>query len=181
MNNKIKMVHHGIANKNRQLEKMIDVLKLLDSRFTLDIYLTGSKEYISFLKVYSAGMKNVRILDPVQYLNLNEMLSKYDIGFFFNSPLTFNLRYSLPNKFFEFIQARLAIAIGPSPEMSRIVFEYRNGIVSKDFSVEHMAYELNKITVEELQIMKENSHKAAQELNFSKESNKIKSFLTFVS
>jgi hypothetical protein len=27
---------------------------------------------------------------------------------------------ALPNKFFEFIQARLAVAIWPSPEMSKI-------------------------------------------------------------
>lgn len=42
--NKIKMVYHGAANKDRKLENMIDIFKFLDQRFTLDFYLCGGDE-----------------------------------------------------------------------------------------------------------------------------------------
>ena len=42
----IKIVHHGVANKNRKIENMIKIVSQSDERFSLDLYLTGSKKYI---------------------------------------------------------------------------------------------------------------------------------------
>jgi len=168
---KIKIVHHGIANPNRKLEQMIDVVKLLDARFSFDIYLAGTQSYIDALKIYAQSMDAVRICDPVPYDELDTMLSSdYDIGFFYNDPLTFNLRHSLPNKLFEFIQARLAVAIGPSPDMSEIVSEFGCGVIAPSFSVELMAESLNKLTAEDIDVMKQNADKAARVLNYELES-----------
>ena len=50
-----------------------------------------------------------------------DTIAEYDIGLFILSPINFNYYHALPNKLFEFIQARLAIAVSPSPEMARIV------------------------------------------------------------
>ncbi|MBA3286203.1 MAG: hypothetical protein H0U27_14260 [Nitrosopumilus sp.] len=69
------------------------------------------------------------------------IISSYDIGLFLLPPVNFNYTYALPNKFFEFIQARLCIAIGPSEEMKKIVETYNIGIISEDFS----AYSLKKV------------------------------------
>jgi hypothetical protein len=60
--------------------------------------------------------------------------------------MTFNLKYILPNKFFEFIQARLAVAIGPSVEMKRLVKEWDCGIVAANFEAKSMAAEINRLT-----------------------------------
>jgi hypothetical protein len=38
-----KMVHHGLANPDRQLEQMIEVMALVDKRFSLDFYLQGNQ------------------------------------------------------------------------------------------------------------------------------------------
>ena len=169
-NNKIRLVHHGVANKNRQLEKMIDMVALLDERFTLDVYLTGSSSYIRSLCGYALKSPRVRILPPVEFENIHAMLCKYDVGLFYNEPTTFNLRHSLPNKFFEFIQARLAVAIGPSPEMSALVHRYECGIVSEKFSIGSMASALSILTSGDIDVLKRKSDLAARELNFDIES-----------
>lgn len=167
----VRIVHHGIANPNRELEKMIDVVRQLDKRFSFDMYLTGTSSYIESLKNYAQGLNNVRICDPVPYDQLDNMLSSgYDIGFFYNEPLTFNLEHSLPNKLFEFIQARLAIAIGPSPDMAEVVNGFGCGVVSKEFSIASMADELNALRAEDIDKMKIQSDKAAKVLNYEKES-----------
>ena len=75
---------------------------------------------------------------------------------------------ALPNKIFEFIQGRLALAIWPSPEMVRIVDRYQNGVYSRDFDVKQMAQILNRLTTEDIMRMKRRSHAAANELNSEK-------------
>jgi hypothetical protein len=166
----IRLVHHGVANKNRQLEKMIDVAVLLDDRFTLDLYLTGNSSYIRSLIRYAQKCPKVRIHPPVNFDSLHSMLVGYDVGFYFLIPSGFNVTYNLPNKLFEFIQARLAVAIGPSPDMSAIVRQYECGVVSERFSVESMAITLNALTADDVDLLKSKSDLAARELNFEVES-----------
>ena len=79
----------------------------------------------------------------------------------------------LPNKFFEFIQARLAIAIGPSPEMARLTKQYNLGIISKNFTPKSMAESLNSLTKEQILQYKENANQAAKILNAEREGEKL--------
>jgi hypothetical protein len=83
------------------------------------------------------------------------------IGLFLLDPTAFNYRMALPNKLFEFIQARLVVAIWPSPEMARIVEAHGLGIVSDQFSVESAAAQLNALTTEDIVRFKQNSDLAA--------------------
>ena len=50
-----------------------------------------------------------------------EFANQYDVGVFL-LPASFpNQVHVLPNKLFDYIQARLAVAIGPSHEMAEVV------------------------------------------------------------
>lgn len=170
---RIRMVHHGAANRNRRLEDMIEVVERLDERFELDIYLTGSPSTIDDLKRRAAGCPRIRILPPVKYEDIIPTIGTYDIGMFFNIPTTFNLRNALPNKLFEFIQARLLVAIGPSPDMKHFVEKYGCGVVAEEASVESMAAALNALQPEDIDRAKARSHAAARELCFEHESAKL--------
>ena len=92
-------------------------------------------------------------------------INHYDIGVYILKPSNFNQKYSLPNKFFEFIQARLALAIGPSPEMEKIVKRYNLGVIASDFSPKEMAKVLNKLDKEKIDFYKNQSHKFSLELS----------------
>lgn len=166
--NEIRMVHHGIANKNRGIENMIEIVKRLDKRFTLDLYLVGSSSYIENLK-QNSDCNRIRFCKPVSFSEIIPMLNKYDIGFFYVEPTTFNLNYCLPNKLFEFIQARLMVVIGPSPDMAKIVNEYSCGIVSPEFTLESMIKTLKSVTRSDIDVAKKNSNQAASELCYEVE------------
>ena len=56
------------------------------------------------------------------------------------------------------------MAIGPSPEMARLVKKYEIGIVSDDFSPESMADQLNRITLKDIARWKKNTVIAAEDL-----------------
>ena len=85
------------------------------------------------------------------------------------------MKHCLPNKFFDFIQARLPVAIGPSPEMRGLIKKYDCGFVAKEFTVESMAKTLNNLSISEIDIIKKNSEGVAKEFCWEKESLKLNS------
>ncbi|RDU62815.1 MULTISPECIES: hypothetical protein [Helicobacter] len=173
--NHIRIIHHGYASPDRKIEVMIETMDYVDSRFHLDLMLVPNyqRDYYQTLQAMVEKRKNVRILPPVSFEEIIPFSTQYDIGIFLCPPTTFNLEKCLPNKFFEFIQARLAIAIGPSPEMARLVQEYNLGIIAKDFSAKEMAKSLNALTKEQILQYKENANQTAKILNAEKEGEKL--------
>lgn len=173
----IRMVYHGAANPNRRIERLIEVLSLLDERFSLDLILIGNQAYQRKIRRKAEGINRVYFPDPVSFEKIISAIGEYDIGFFYCEPATFNLENCLPNKFFEYIQARLMIAIGPSPDMAELVCKYDCGVVAEKFTVQSMAKALNCLTVEDINAYKVNSDRAAKELCFEKESQKMAEIL----
>ncbi|TLD81365.1 hypothetical protein LS70_007575 [Helicobacter sp. MIT 11-5569] len=173
--NQIRLIHHGQASPDRRIEEMIKTMDYVDSRFSLDLMLVATyhQDYFQILKDMTENRKNVRIIPPVSFEEIIPFSLDYDIGIFLVPPTTYNLQMCLPNKFFEFIQARLAIAIGPNPEMARLVKQYNLGIISKDFTPQSMAEELNKLTKEQILHYKENANQTAKILNAEREGEKL--------
>ena len=146
--NIIRMIYHGNANSSRKTELMIEMMDHVDERFTLDFMLVVTDvAYRNKIVAMAEARKNVRVIPPVPMQDIVKAISIYDIGVFLVPPNNFNLKYTLPNKLFEFIQARLAVAIGPSIEMKRIVEQYQCGVISREFSPQSLANELNQLTI----------------------------------
>lgn len=172
---RIRIIHHGIVSMSRRPDLMITVMDYVGSRFSLDLMLMPERSaYWNRLCRMVAKRKNVRIIPPVPMKEIVPFTNQYDIGLLLCGPTTLNIRYGLGNKFFEFIQARLALAIGPLIEMKRIVEKYDCGIVSHDFQPRSMAEALNKLTVEKIMYYKEQSDKASLELNAEANSGRIR-------
>lgn len=164
---KIRMIHHGGAMVSRKLETMIEMMSFLDERFLLDFMLLPVHQtYYESLQKLAAPNPRIRFIPPVETTAIIPFSNQYDIGLFLLPPTNFNYQHALPNKLFEFIQSRLAVGIGPSPEMAQIVHQYDCGIIAKDFQPKTLANELLKLTPERLSQMKKNTEKAAHELAF---------------
>lgn len=179
LEDKIRLVHQGGAIPSRKLELMIEMMAYLDERFTLDLILmppqlssAKTSNYIGLLKQLASSNSRIRILSPLKSNEIVDFINQYDIGVFLLPPINFNYANTLPNKLFDFIQARLAIAIGPTPEMAEVVKQYNIGFVSDDFKPETLAKQLSKITKSQLQQYKNNTDLAAREL--SADNNKLK-------
>ena len=165
----VRLIHHGGAQPGRQIELMIELMDYLDNRFQLDLMLLPSvPKYLDRLKSLAATRPRLRILPPVPKEKLLETLNEYDIGVYLLPPNSFNNEHALPNKFFDFIQARLAVAIGPSPEMARLVRQYGCGTISEEFSPHALAKRLNALSSNDIDRLKEASNSAANELCFEK-------------
>ncbi|MCI0750282.1 MAG: hypothetical protein L0Y35_00430 [Flammeovirgaceae bacterium] len=172
---KIKLIHHGIANRSRKLELMLEMMNFLDDRYTLDLMLIlppnanrKTRAYIDRLKELSSYNSRIRILPPVKSSEIVKSINKYDMGVFLIPPINFNYANTLPNKLFDFIQARLAIAIGPTPEMAELVRKYSIGVVADDFTPESLANAIRQIDCNRLTELKLNTSQAAKEVNAEK-------------
>ena len=95
---------------------------------------------------------------------ITKAINAYDIGLYMIPPATFNLRMALPNKFFEFIQARLMVAAWPLEEIKPIIDAEGVGLCTDQFTVESMANALTVLTPEEIASAKLRSGLAANAL-----------------
>lgn len=174
---KIRIIHHGIANSNRKIEKMIEMMSYLNHRFYLDLMVIPSpheKDYFNMLKEIASTNRRIRFIDPVPTREIAKYINGYDIGLFILPPNGFNPTYTLPNKSFEFIQGRLASLVTPNIEMKALVENYDLGWVSKDFEPSSVASMIANVTTEEINKKKQNAHKYAYELAAESNYKKIK-------
>lgn len=159
---RIRMIHHGGLSRSRQLENMVYLIDLLDKRFSLDFMLVPNHpDYYHELQHLTRTHPRIKFRPPVPIFKIPLVINEYDIGLYPLNRTSFNKRMSLPNKLFDFIQGRLAIAIWPSQEMASIVKENKCGVVSNDFTIKSLAQALNRLTAKDINKYKKNSHKIA--------------------
>lgn len=169
---KIRLVHSGSAVPGRSIDKMIEAVKALDDRFSLDFYLTTAGDggkYLQTLKDVAGGDPRIRFNDPVKPAELPATLNSYDVGIFWIPPTNTNARLSLPNKFFDFVQARLAVAVGPSIEMAELVRKHSLGVVSERFEVSSITQTLSSLDSQKVRSFKAQAHTHSKELSFDNE------------
>jgi hypothetical protein len=167
--NCIKLVHHRAAIRERKLEVMIELMEFLPNNYELIfILMPVHKAYYKELHTLAAKHQNIRFVEAVDVEKIPRSINKYEIGIFILANNNFNYEYALPNKFFEFVQARLCLAISPNIEMKNIINKYQLGVVAEDFSAEKMAEKIHALSITEIRHYKEQSHKFAYELSSEK-------------
>lgn len=172
----IKLVHHGVANRDRHLEAMIEALALSDTRFELHFMLVeNDPQYVYSLQqlAWRLAPKRVTFHPPIAPQEIVPQISRYDIGFCLLPPTTYNLKVSLPNKFFDFIVAGLAVCVGPSPEMANFTRQYKIGCVAPGFEPADVAKTLNELTAGQIAEMRQAALNVAKQFNAGQEMKKV--------
>jgi glycosyltransferase involved in cell wall biosynthesis len=162
---RIRLVHHGIAVRRRGLEVMIEAMQCLDDRFELNLVLMASEpDYLGDLKKLASGDPRVVFHPPVPMRELPVFLNRFDVGIFSHQERSLQATHILPNKFFEFVQARLALVIGPSPDMANLLNQHDLGVIASDFSAASLARALASLDPETVNHHKNAAHRAASSL-----------------
>lgn len=159
----VRIVHAGHATPGR-LGTVLEAMELVTSGASLDLYLVQGGGYAEELAERYADDPRVRVHGAVPPAELVRTLNDYDVGIHILAPVSFNHRYAMPNKLFDYVQARLGVLIGPSPEMAGVVREHELGWVSADFSAQAVARTIDGLTREEVARAKAASARAAQVL-----------------
>ncbi|MBP2364688.1 hypothetical protein [Pseudonocardia parietis] len=170
---RIRLVHSGGAVPGRNLEALIDAVRGLGPEFSLDLYLVPSRDggrYLGKLRELIGGDGRITLHDPVRPHELVPTLHAYDVGVFSLPPLTPNHRLMLPNKIFDFVQARLAVVFNSAPETDRLITGYGFGAIASGHSAAAMRETLAALTPAQVTEYKQNAHRAAAVLNSAEDS-----------
>jgi glycosyltransferase involved in cell wall biosynthesis len=112
---KIRVLYHGDISYVRGLHKAVRSLALWRSEFHLIIRGNGDPAYIEDLKKIASelGVANrLQIEPPVAFNQIIPEANRSDIGYFVHKDISPQKRFALPNKFFEYIMAGLALCVG---------------------------------------------------------------------
>lgn len=163
---RIRLIHSAAGQRYRKLENFVEAMKDAPAWLTLDmIVMPNEPDYVAELKALAADVPAITFRDPVPYRDLVRTLSEYDVSIVFLPPTNFNLKNALPNKFFEAVQARIALIVGPSPAMVGLVKEHGLGAITKDFSAQSLRETLFALTPESIDRWKQSADAAARPLS----------------
>ena len=121
-------------NEGRGGEELVEAMPFVDEKAVFLI--VGSGTVIPQLK---ERVKDLQLEHRVRFVSrvTPEMLYNYtylsDIGIALDRDLSMNLRFSLPNKLFEYIKAGTPVVVSNLIERARIVGQYRVGLIVEDF------------------------------------------------
>jgi glycosyltransferase involved in cell wall biosynthesis len=172
----VQLIHHGSLSAYREPERMIKAVGMCGPNYRIHfMFGNDSPEMTAFLKSAAEQFApgQVEIHPSVRYDQVISTIARYDAGVYILPPKSFNDMHAMPNKFFEFIGAGLAVVIAPSVCMAAIVKEHGLGIVAEDFSAEAMAAALRKLTPEVLAECRKASREARQLINSDVEQEKL--------
>lgn len=162
----IKIIYSGAGQRYRKIELIIEAMRGIGENVQLDfLVMPNEPDYVNELRLLSDPLPNVNFIDTVPYEQLVPLMRNYDIGMCFLPNSTFNLQNALPNKFFEAVQARIGIIVGPSPAMVSLVNEYGIGTVTEDFTVETLHKTLASLTPQDIAAWKIAADAAAKPLS----------------
>ena len=174
--NKVRLISHGVATPERRNEIMIETIAQCDDRYELHlVFINYESEYVKQLRTIANQIANGKVFFHLPYSphEIVKKIREYDVGFYPLYPSNYNNLIALPNKFFDFIAAGLAVCIGPSLSMVEIINQYNNGVVAKSFDPKDIANCLNSISSEEWDNKKKASITAAKDLNAEIEMQKL--------
>ncbi|WP_040504917.1 glycosyltransferase [Leucobacter chromiiresistens] len=163
----LRIVHSGASLSNRRVENIMRGVAAASNGATLDLYLVGegTPYHVSLQQLAEELGPRVTLHPPVPHSQLLGTLNTYDVGIHVLPPTNTNNSLALPNKFFDYVQARLALLIGPTDSMVDLLNEFGLGIVTDGFEAEDISRSVNALDVEKVRNFKGRSHDAAEQLS----------------
>lgn len=169
---RIRVLYHGAVWHHRGLEECIRSVALWRPEYDFTIRGPVSDDYRQSLEaeIDKAGVRGrVEIVPPVPMTRLVQEASAFDVGLFALPGHSLHNEYALPNKFFEYTMAGLALCVSDLPEMAALVRQYHHGKTFHGVAPDVIAAAVNGLTRTKIDEMKQNALKAAQDLSWEEE------------
>ncbi len=166
-------------NIDRGAEEAVEAMKFVEDAVLLII---GGGDVFPVLNVLVRKNnleKKVILKSKLPYDQLIHYTRAADVGLTLDKLSNLNYRYSLPNKLFDYIHARIPVLASPVDEVKKIMMKYQIGMLIDDHKPEHIAERINSMIADEnrLNEWKKNLELAATELNWSAEEKKLLTLL----
>lgn len=175
-NKKIILLQGAGINMDRGAEEAVEAMQFIDSAILLII---GSGDVIAKLKEMTLTLnlsEKVKFINKLPLEALSQYTSHADVGLTLDKDTCLNYRYSLPNKFFDYIHAGIPVLASPLVEIKKIMDSYHVGELIEHHQPKHIADKLNFMLTDEnrIKIWKENCKIAAKDFSWELEEVELK-------
>ena len=165
------IIYQGAINVGRGLKLMIETMQYVENAI---FRIAGDGDLKKELMQY---VEEQKYSDQVQFMGrlmpdeLYPLTCSADLGISLEEDLGLNYRYALPNKLFDYIQARIPVLCAELPEMARIVDTYGVGISTAERDPKKLAGIIRYMLEERSRgSWKEALESAAEDLTWENES-----------
>jgi glycosyltransferase involved in cell wall biosynthesis len=170
------ILYQGAVNVDRGLDEAILSMQFMKTSAVLLIIGTG--DVIGRLQKLAkeAGVnENVVFAGPIPFEDLYPYTLMADIGLSIEKDVSLNYHYCLPNKFLDYIQARIPVLISPLPEMKAIVERYDIGEMIESHDPRYLAGKFDAMLndTNSLSRYRENLKKASKDLCWENEEQEL--------
>lgn len=170
------ILYQGALNVDRGLEEAIRAMKFVREKACLLIIGAGdiTRELKSLAQAVGVADK-VIFTGPVALEDLHEYTLMADIGLSIEKDVSLNYHFCLPNKFLDYIQARVPVLVSPLPEMQAIVEKYGIGEMIENHDPAYLAGKFDSMlgNAAALSAYHENLEKAAAGLCWENEEQEL--------
>lgn len=171
---KIKLVYSGMYGPTRKVDEIIRAMDLLSANYELHLLVANQSEQLKQTVQGSRSANRIYIHPAVGLREVSGFLNQFDVGVHLMSSNNFNNDNALPNKYFQYIQARLVTAFGPLSEIGAFTKEHHTGIISEDYTGAGLATALQKLSTGDINRIKMINHKNAEQFCEENEIVKLK-------
>ncbi len=174
----ITILYHGEIFPARALHIAIRSMRHWRSEFRLVLRGYSDPAYVEQLWEIASEVgvvDRLQIQPPLPFDEIVSAANGADIGYFVHADCSPQRRFALPNKFFEYVMAGLALVVSDLPEMSRLVRQYEFGKLVPECEEEAIAQTINSLDRASIDEMKRHSLTAAKELNWGEENDRMMS------
>jgi glycosyltransferase involved in cell wall biosynthesis len=170
--NQIRVLYHGLVSPGRGLEACIESVPLWRPEFALTIRGPANPEYLAHLTQLSRehGVADrVTFAQAVPLVDLVRHAAEHDVGLFALPGHSLQNIHVLPNKFFEYMMAGLALCVSDLPEMARILKRHSLGVLIEAVTPQAIAIAVNQMNAATIDTHKRNALASAREFNWENE------------
>lgn len=171
LDKKIVLLQGSGINIQRGAEEAVESMQFLDNVLLLII---GGGDVLGLLKqmvIEKSLTEKVKFIPRQTPEKLAGYTANADLGLAIDKDTNINYRFSLPNKLFDYMYAGIPVLASPLIELKNIIEKHEIGLFIESHEPEHIAYTIKTLFANEdlYRKMKENTRKAANELNWENE------------
>jgi glycosyltransferase involved in cell wall biosynthesis len=178
---KILIIQGMGLNENRGAEEAIEMMQFLPDNFVL--YFIGNGTILNQLKQMVSELQlqsKIIFMDALPYDQMMGYTTQAYLGLIFEKiDVSDEHRFSLPNKFFDYLHAGIPALSSEAPEIKRIIEEYNVGDFIVSFDPKEIAQKIVSISKDEetYKTWKYNTVKASANLNWENEEKVLINFM----